>query len=395
MNTKKQTLRASLLAAGIIASGGAMADTGGGATIHNAATLTYAAGVVTDSVNVEVLTVGASPSITVDNVSPSANGGDTYTATYTITSNSNGTDSYSIAASSVDTGTVGAPTLTPSTSSISLGASFTSQNSTGIDADTGTIYIPAGSGTNLSVGDTVVINAFTYVIDAVRPGTVASTTGNITTAEVATEVDLTLQNGAPPIGNGTINTGTQVGERGTFTLAIVASNASVPGTNGTHDIDVSGNTSADGPGGSPVPYTTQGDPAAEVSLTVLSGNVTLIKDARNVTTGGSFAITGVQARPGDVLEYRIRATPISGTGDATVSVLRDEVPQYTTYTAGSTTLNGAAVTDDPGAGNAAFPLATANGGLGINSATGTVDQTNGGSIVDGETATVIFQVTVQ
>lgn len=395
MNTKQLKLRVGLLAAGLLAAGGALADTGGGATIHNAATLTYAGGVVTDSVDVEVLTVGTAPTLVADNVTPSANGGDTYNVTYTITSNSNGADSYSITAGSVDTGTTGTPTLTPSTTSIPLGASFTSADSTGIDADTGTIYIAAGSETNLASGDTVVINGFTYLVDAVRPGTPASTSGNSTTAEVPTELDLTLQNGAPPIGGGTINAGTQVGERATFTVEVIASLPSTQGVDGSHSVYVEGNTSADGPGGSPVPFTTQGDPAAEVVLTVLSGDVTLVKDARNVTLGGSFAASGVQARPGDTLEYRIRATPVAGSGNAALAVLRDEIPLYTNYVVDSTTLDGAAVSDDAGTGNARFPLAAANSGLGINSATGAADQASGGIIVDGETATVIFQVIVE
>jgi uncharacterized repeat protein (TIGR01451 family) len=154
---------------------------------------------------------------------------------------------------------------------------------------------------------------------------------------------------------------------------------------------IEGNTSALDTGGLVVPYDTS---AQLSSITVESGNVTIVKSARNVTTGGSFATVGVTAQPGDTLEYRIEMTAISGTGDATGSILTDEIPGYTTYVAGTTTLDGAAVTDDAGAGNAAFPLASANGGLGVNSATGAADQVNGGVIADGETATVIFQVIV-
>lgn len=393
--------RLALAALALAAAGGnAMADTGGGATIHNAATLTFSGGQVTDSVDVEVLTVAAAPTIVPDDATPDANGGDTYTITYTITNNSNGSDSFSIVAGSNDTGTAGAPTLTPSTNSVTLGASFTTRNSTTIDSDSGTIYIAAGSEANLSPGDIVVINIggtdFRYTVDAVRAGTPASTTGNTTTAEDPTELDLTLLAGAPPIGNGTVVAGTQVGEQQTFTLEVVANFSSTPGTPGEHAIYVEGNTSANGPGGTPVPYTTEGVPGSEVTLTVLSGSVTLLKQARNISTGGAFASTGVTARPGDILEYRIRATPVAGLGDATGAVLADEIPEHTTYVTGSTTLNGNAVADE--VSGDPFPLSASHGGYGINSANGAANAVTGGTLLEADTgndvATVVFRVTV-
>ena len=91
----------------------------------------------------------------------------------------------------------------------------------------------------------------------------------------------------------------------------------------------------------------------------------------------------------------VTATASAGNGDAVNSVLRDEIPAYTTYVAGTTTLNGVAVPD-----NAAplFPLAAANGGLGINSANGAADLVAGGTLVDGDSgvdaAIVTFRVTV-
>jgi uncharacterized repeat protein (TIGR01451 family) len=375
----------------LISAGSAHALTGGGATIHNAATLTFNGGqTVTSWVNVSVSTIGTTPTFTVD-PGATVSASDTQVINYTITSNANGTDSYSISPNSIDTG-VGAPaSLTSSVAAITLGATFTSAPSTAVDVDTGTVYVPAGSQTNLSVTDTVILGGFAYTVEAVRPGTIATTAGDTTTPETPTEIDLTLASAGPVIGNGTIPAGEQIGEQGAFTVTLVAGIPTVVGVNGTHEVYIEGNTSALDTGGLVVPYDTS---AQLSSITVESGNVTIVKSARNVTTGGSFATVGVTAQPGDTLEYRIEMTAISGTGDATGSILTDEIPGYTTYVAGTTTLDGAAVTDDAGAGNAAFPLASANGGLGVNSATGAADQVNGGVIADGETATVIFQVIV-
>jgi uncharacterized repeat protein (TIGR01451 family) len=386
----QSTLRLGAVAT-LIAAGSAHALTGGGATIHNAATLTFNGGqTVTSWVNVSVSTIGTTPTFTVD-PGATVSASDTQVINYTITSNANGTDSYSISPNSIDTG-VGAPaSLTSSVAAITLGATFTSAPSTAVDVDTGTVYVPAGSQTNLSVTDTVILGGFAYTVEAVRPGTIATTAGDTTTPETPTEIDLTLASAGPVIGNGTIPAGEQIGEQGAFTVTLVAGIPTVVGVNGTHEVYIEGNTSALDTGGLVVPYDTS---AQLSSITVESGNVTIVKSARNVTTGGSFATVGVTAQPGDTLEYRIEMTAISGTGDATGSILTDEIPGYTTYVAGTTTLDGAAVTDDAGAGNAAFPLASANGGLGVNSATGAADQVNGGVIADGETATVIFQVIV-
>ena len=101
-----------------------------------------------------------------------------------------------------------------------------------------------------------------------------------------------------------------------------------------------------------------------------------------MTDGGAFATSGVTARTGDVLEYRLTAGTIP-TETITGAVITDSIPEFTAYVPNSTTLNGNPVAD-------VGPNSALVGGLQVNSATGAA-----GEIVDGETAVVTFQVTVQ
>ena len=366
-------------AALLLAASAGWAATGGGATIHNAATLTFSGGQVTDWVNVEVRTIGSAPNIAVDNANVDTNAGDTGTLTYTVTSTSNGSDDYSLAVNSTDTD-VGAPGLTITPPVITLGASITSQAS---DAS-GNVYIPAGSEDDLVVGDQVRINIggidYVYEIATLTPGTPASTTGNTTTPETPTVLTFTIVTpAAPVIGAGDVPAGTQIGELLEVVVEVTAGTPDTPGTDGSHEIELSGTTSAPGPGGTPVTFT---DGNAS-TITSLSGDGTLTKEVRNVTTSGSFATSGVTAGTGDVLEYRLTAAPVAGQ-NLSGAVITDSIPQYTTYVDGSTTLNGAAV---PDAGGTNFPLD--EGGLTVNSPGGAA-----GDVLDGESAVVIFQVTV-
>jgi hypothetical protein len=119
----KHTLISAAAIAGLAMSGSAFANVGGGATIHNAASLTFSGGQVTDSVDVSVLTIGIAPSFSAP--SPSVNSGDVVNVSYQVTSNSNGSDSYDFVASTNDTG-VSAPTgVSIAPSPLVLGGSIT------------------------------------------------------------------------------------------------------------------------------------------------------------------------------------------------------------------------------------------------------------------------------
>ena len=373
----KKLLTGLLALAALTSTGQALATTGGGATIHNAATMSFSGGQVTASVDVEVLTIGTAPTITSETVT--ANAGDSVTVTYTITGNSNGSDIYDLTVSTNDTD-VGAPSsLTITPPQVTLAGSVTSRPS-----QPGTIFIAAGSEDNLAPGDTVRINIggtdYFYTVGSVTPGTPASTTGNTTTPETPTAVALTPQASAPAIIAGNVPVGTQVGEVQTFTVELDAGTPTTPGTPGEHEIVVDGTAAAPGPGGPGDVITF--DNIGGGSVTVLSGEATLIKEVRNVTDGGAFATTGVTARTGDVLEYRLTAGTIP-TETITGAIITDSIPEFTAYVPNSTTLNGNPVAD-------VGPNSALVGGLQVNSATGAA-----GEIVDGETAVVTFQVTVQ
>ena len=394
---RSQTLRLQqlglglLLIAATLLSAPAQANTAGGTIIHNVATLTFDGGSATAHVNVTVNTIASAPTISVDSVGKSVNSGETATYTYTITNNSNGSDSFSLTGASADSDVAGVPGINVNgtgtdNSSITLGGSVSSAAS---DA-AGNIFIPAGSETNLAVGDIIVIAGTSYKIATLTAGTAANTAGNTTTAEVATKLTVTLPDGsAAGIAAGTIAAGTQIGEQSTFTVVVTASTPDTAGTDGKHVVNVSGATTAvaQGAGGAAVTYTTSTGAGNETTTTVLAPTVQLRKEVRNVTQGiAAFANTNVSAQSGDTLEYRLTATPNAGSGNATSSKLVDEIPEYTTYIASSTTLNSGAVADGAGA---TFPLVSANGGLTVKSTSGT-----SGVIVDGESAVVIFRVTV-
>ena len=379
-----------LLLAGTLLAATAQANTAGGTIIHNVATLTFDGGTATAYVDVKVNTIASAPTISVDSTGKSVNGGESATYTYTITNNSNGSDSFSLAAASTDADVSGAPGLNvngsgTANSAITLGGSVASVAS---DA-AGNIYIPAGSETNLAVGDIVVINGTSYKIATLTAGTAASTTGTTTTPETPTSFTVTQPDGsAAGIVAGTIAVGSQIGEQGSFTVAVTASTPSTAGTDGVHTVNVSGQTTAvsQGAGGAAISYATQTADGNEATTTVLAPTVQLIKEVRNVTQGGQFPSANVTAQSGDTLEYRLTARPSGGSGNSTNSKLVDEIPDYTTYVVNSTTLNNGAVAD--GAGSS-FPLAVANGGIAVKSPSGTA-----GVIVDGESAVVLFQVTV-
>jgi len=383
----KNIIKKALLAASasllLMAAGGTAhaVITAGGASIHNSATLTFAGGTVTASVDVSVKTIAAAPTIAVNSVAQSVNGGQTATYVYTITNNANGSDVFNLSGASTDVNVAGAPTLTvPAT--VTLGGSITSQTNTVAN----TIVIPAGSELNLVAGDKINVGGtiFTIAPGGIVPGTVASTTGAVTTPEVPTVITV-----VEPLAIGAAPAGTHVGELQTVTVTVAASTPNTPGINGTHTVNLTAITTATTQGVAPavVTYLTSAGAGNETITTVLSANVTLVKSVRNVTQGvATFATTGVTAKSGDVLEYRLVATEATGASNATGSVLVDEVPAFTTYVSNSTQLNGAAVVDGA---LSTLKLTAANGGLTINSPGAAA-----GTINAGTAATVLFQVTV-
>ena len=361
-----------------------LAATAGGATVHNVATVSFNGNTNTDSEDVTVITLATDPTITVDTTAQTVAPSATATYTYTFTNNANGADSFAISATSVDAGVTGAPGLNlngsgTANTNISLGATVTNAASDG----SGNVYIPAGSETGLIAGDTVVVSGVgTYTINTITAGTPANTVAGVTTPESPTTLTLNVVSG-PAITAGTIPTGTQIGEQSSFTMVVTASTPSVVGVDGTHTVNLGSTTTATDVGGSAVVTNTSAGSSNETVTTVSGAALTFTKEVRNVTKGTAFVTTGATLESGDILEYRITATPAPGGGNITSSVLVDDIPTNTTYQTGTTTLNGFAVGDVGGT----LATTTTNGGLSINSTSG-----GSGVLVDGESAVLLFRV---
>ncbi len=114
-------------------------------------------------------------------------------------------------------------------------------------------------------------------------------------------------------------------------------------------------------------------PTPAVNAQVVS-SVALLTPTKTVSPTGAVA-------PGQVMTYTI-SVPNSGSGNTANTTLADAIPAGTTYVAGSTTMNGVAVADVAGA----MPFATA---APMNSPGRPAGQINGG-----ETATIVFRVTL-
>ncbi|MDF3029946.1 MAG: hypothetical protein K0R03_504 [Moraxellaceae bacterium] len=381
----------------------ALADTAGGATIHNVATLSYAGGgaPVKAAVNVAVETVAAAPTIvksTADQLVPAYSNAD---YTFTVTSNSNGSDSFALALSSTDSNTAASPGLSfllngGAVTSIILGGSVTSQAS-----GVGVVYIPAGSQSNLSVNDIVDINGDLYTVTGVTTGTPASTnvlTG-ITTAEVPSSLTLAPVGGAPAITAGSVPAGTQVGEQVTLVQRVVASAPATPAP-ATHTVSFTATSTATDLADNPVVYSSTPD-GNDTVTTVIPATTSLFKVVRNASRpngnaaatgpatcgGNTYYTSGVTSKTGDTLEYCLLASVALGASmPLTGAVIADDIPPFTAYVPNSTTLNGSAVADEGGT----TPLATSNAGMDVNS-----PGEPAGEIAIGDSATVTFQVTVQ
>ena len=122
MNIKNKVLSAAAFSA-LAMSSSVFAAVGGGATIHNAASLTFSGGQVTAHVNVIVSTIGSQPDIEL-NSSSTVNSGESVNLTYTITSNSNGSDNYNLTVGTTDVGVTAPSNLLLSPTPLTLGSSI-------------------------------------------------------------------------------------------------------------------------------------------------------------------------------------------------------------------------------------------------------------------------------
>ncbi|WP_444933686.1 isopeptide-forming domain-containing fimbrial protein [Microbulbifer sp. JTAC008] len=118
------------------------------------------------------------------------------------------------------------------------------------------------------------------------------------------------------------------------------------------------------------------------------GDVPLLIAHKTVEIAEDYISAGI-VDPGDVLRYTIAITNMGGV-DALEVALTDQVPNDTTYVAGTTTLNGEVVADN-GGGNSQLDSALP---VSSDDLTPPLPGANEGIITSGQTATVTFEVMV-
>lgn len=340
---------------------------------------------------------------------------------FAITANANGDDSYDLSAAidavsnvngeTVSTQLMAADGTTPvggaNPATVALGASVI----TAVTSPS-TLEFPGGTLTDIAVGDVVVVNGIDYEVGAVTLGSapshdnaggVAHVDVGTTTAEVAGALTLIANasgsNTAPAFGAGLV--GEVVGEQVLVNVDVTAI-TTVAGTDGTVDFDLSVNP--------------DGDPGliADVqdhTTTFTAVNLSIQKDVRNVTAGGSFAASA-SGDPGDTLEYRLTVT--NNGGNATDVIVTDSVPEYTTLVPGAfggtnfaqVSLNAGAAVDITTASNddanedvnvATGNAAGATPGSALSFYVGTANTDAGdagGTLTGADTVEIIYQVQI-
>ena len=299
--------------------------------IINQASLSYFDGAATRtstaSVTVTVSLVPAAPTIIPGPDQTTSYGpGATLTDSFTVTSGSNGPDTYnycaSISGTPTNTSGAGATPTCSTPSSIILGATVTTAGSS-----TTVIVVPSdgkadNSVNGIEVGDTVVINGQEKQVTAIQDN--ASGTSTITLNSALS--------GAPLAG-------ISVFERKVIQATVTPGSISSPGTDVT--VSVTGTVTSTTNSSA----TATSTPAIKNTFT--SGVANLAKYVRNTTKPGSgtgtpyvynsinYYSAGVTAEPGNILEYILVAAN-SSAGPVTQAVITDTLPTtYVTFKAGA------------------------------------------------------------
>jgi uncharacterized repeat protein (TIGR01451 family) len=389
-----------LLTLAFVLSPSAQAAISGGTTIYNTVKVTYLLGSTplfsTASVSLTVNTISALPAVT-NPLGQTTVAGALVVYNYRLKSNSNGTDTYTTIASSQTNIPAGINAVTgPSvTASVSLwGGIVTGSGS-------GTITVPHGTTSGLTAGvSTVQIENSTYTVAAITPGAAAYTnsSGNLV-AEVPATLTLTLISGTA-ITAGSVTAGTQAGEYKTtaLTMSFTTGTLTTAGTDGTY---ASHFTITTGALPAALSFTTK-DVITTVSY--ISSVATIAKYVRNVSApigsgvfytynASNYYLTGVTAKPGDILEYILVATN-SGSGAVSSCVITDVLPaNYVSLRTGvypgtkDITYVNEAGTPSYLAATYAAPTLTVYVGTGATSSAG-------GTISSGKSVLILYQSTV-
>jgi len=346
---KKNNIKASVLKAitvcvalsfmALVLPQAAWANTAANTVIRNTATVTYKdtggnpLPAMSNTVDITIAYQCASPTLNTPTDIPTIPGTPA-NYSYTITSNSNGSDQYDLTAPTINqsagiTGSTvtfwqGASSIT----SVTLGATTVALAGTITAAGTTAISVPndgaAGTSINgIEAGDTVVISGAVY--------TVASIVDNGT--PVGGYSTITVN------GNGTaqaITVGMLISERQSFTARVTPGTVSAA-SNQTIDVTISAIGHAH-------PCGAASDPT---KTTVNVANLGITKEVS--PDGSTWYTTGTapQFAPGATVWYRITVKN-NGSSNATVVTVTDPLPSYTTYVANSTLLNGITVNGDGG-----------------------------------------------
>jgi len=350
--------------------------------ITNTASLTYTglATPITASVDIAVTLVASAPTLSAPADNTVAEGQPS-SATYTVTTTSNGPDTYNLTGVTTPTNLTGNSNAAYTPVSVTLGATAPAILAA---AGTSTITVPADGVADatpnvngIAAGDTVVIEgpAGTFT-----PYTVQSVTDNATGTSSITLTG-TLSVDAP--------VGTLIAEQQSFTMDL-ATVGSVAGNPASVSVATTATSVANNAMSSSDTHVTN---VLQVTMEKLVRNTTNPNGAGApvVINGQNYFPTagGVTAVSGDVLEYAIRVTAPAGAA-ITGATVTDAVPAFTAYVANSTLLNTKSVAGD----GAASPLA---GGLVVDDdvPARTAGTAATGNIAAGNTAVVTFQVTVQ
>ena len=372
MRIKKNLLSLGLMVAALAFAGSALAVTPANTQLTNQARLTYTGNAtgITSSVTVTVKLVPSAVSIATTFSAPAATvyipEHGAYSATYTVQSNANGPDTYAVATSYTATNDItGAASPTVTVSSITLGATAAE---TAASAGATSITVPADgvADSNLNgiaANDTVIIGADKYTVQAVTDNASGTSTITLSTALTA----------AVTVGEG-------IYEYVAFDNAISDVGAQNTGGANNYFLNLQATVTSN----------TLGTAKYTSNVTVNVVAIQFTKYVRDITNpvAGTGSITyltntyyqsGVQAQPGDTMEYLVVVTTPSSAG-INSAVVSDVLPAFTTYVASSTQKDGVAVSD---AGSAPiFPLDTANGGLSL------------GNLAASTTVNVTYRVTV-
>lgn len=368
-------------------------STGAGATVFNKVTVTYASGSVqnltaSSQVSVAITTLASQPNITVNKTTAEVLSGAQTAYTYTITSTSNGTDTYNISSTNVsDSGMQANSSDSLSSSSVTLWGSYA------ISSGDGFINVPGGSVTitGLTSGRTVTLNGNSYTVGAIVKGHADTGDGN---GEKLDQIALTPIGSSPAVTASTVTAGSplQVGEYTTITNTVtggtVLTSSSTAAADGTHTFNLHVASSVT-PG---VTIDTSAGNGNQTITTILGPVLSIVKKSRNATTDptGPFG-TNTTAKPGEVIEYQITITNTHAVDPlATISGAKvvDALPVYTTYqatTAGITYTIGGTATSSAIADASGNSSPLDNGGNGY---------TLGTALGGGDTAVITYKVKV-